>query len=136
MPPTGTTPLQYLTRLLAAFVRQNGGEIRIKNKHIREVMEVEARQALFEDEDTKKDEIVLRFGSKHSAIYPIEPECRASAQPATPTQPITAQTQPGSTPAQVRKAFTDADLLKAENAIKRLRNVNAIRKSQSPIAQI
>ena len=132
MPPVGTTPLQYLTRLLAALVRQSGGELRIKSRFLREVTSESARQALFEDTDAKKDEIVLRFGSKDSAIYPVEPECRANGQPAQTQQPVTAATMTGEPSSPGRVMLSDADLAKMELKIRKMRTAHALRKQQQP----
>jgi len=88
MPPVDTAPAsvnRYLTRLLAAMCLQAGGELRIPLKAIRAVAEEDARQALLEDTDTKKDELVLRFGSKHSAVYPVEADNVCPASPKAPS---------------------------------------------------
>ena len=97
MPPRDNTPEsinRYLTRILAALAKGNGGELRIKRKLLREVEDETSRQVLLEDLDTKHDEIVLRFGSKHSAIYPVEAE---SFQPRPQSQPQPAP-QPAALP--------------------------------------
>ena len=72
------------------------GELRIKRHLLRQVEDETSRQVLLEDLDSKKDEIVLRFGSKHSAIYPVEAEssnqssqtAKSQPSPAPPPQPI------------------------------------------------
>lgn len=136
MPPVGTTPQQYLTRMLAALIVQNGGELRIKSKFMREVMRESERQAIFEDTDAKKDEIVLRFGSKDSTLYAIEPECRANGQPEPKvrTQPQTAATIPAEPAPQGRLALTDQDLANMEVKIRKIRVASQMKRqaSQNP----
>lgn len=135
MPPVGNTPqdnVRYLTKILAAFVQQAGGELRIGQKFLRTVAEESSRQALFEDTDTKKDELVLRFGSKHSAIYPIEPECRVPEQPASrvQSQPQTPANLPSQPANPGRAPMTESDLARIETKIRQMRAAAAIRAQQ------
>jgi len=88
MPPIDTQPqsvIRYLTRLLAALSLQAGGELRIPMEFVRKIEDESNRQALLEDTDTKKDELVLRFGTKHSAVYPVEPDLCDSPKLQSPT---------------------------------------------------
>ena len=132
MPPTGTTQtdtIRYLTKLLAAFVRQSGGELRIKNKFIREVSDETSRQALFEDTDAKRDELVLRFGSKHSAIYPVEPECQSPPQPVTTSKPTSPVLNSPENP--FRKGtvpLDDAAIARMERGLKRVKVAAALQR--------
>ena len=90
MPPSDTTPqstIRYLTRILAALAKSHGGELRVKRRLLRQVEDETSRQVLLEDLDSKKDEIVLRFGSKHSAIYPVEAESSNQSSQAKISQP-------------------------------------------------
>ena len=103
MPPVDTQPqsvIRYLTRLLAALAIQAGGELHIPMKEVRQVAEEDHRQALLEDTDTEKDEIVLRFGSKSFAVYPVEPD-----KPCDSTN-----TKPPVQPKQEQKPTTRAPL--------------------------
>ena len=130
MPPADKSPeqqLRYFIRLLAAVCQMSPkGELRIPTCLIRK-LEDDPRQAIFEDTDTEKDEIVLRFGSKHSAMYPVEPITRGD-QPSptlTPSQPTVPLTVPPlvSTPiAQPsRHPLTMEQLARAEQKIKQVR---------------
>src|ERR1039457_6456547 len=94
MPPTDTAPasvIRYLTRLLAALAVQAGGELRIPLKAVRMVASEDNRQALLEDTNIETDELVLRFGSKLSAVYPVDHEpCLDSPKPRS----VTSASQP------------------------------------------
>lgn len=75
MPPSDSSPQsreRYFLRLLAALAQSNNGELRIKQSDVDKVAGAGARQALFEDFDSRRQEIVLRFGSKLSAVYPFD----------------------------------------------------------------
>ena len=158
MPPSSTTPaatIQYLTRLLSALVLEHKGELRISQKLLRRLDEPAARQVLLEDIDLQKDEIVLRFGSKHSAIYPVEPQGGSDAsappicQPTTQPQPQTTSSQPPqpvSPPThlppraknvqvpidqpQVRPPLTDAQIARAERTLHQIKTARAIVRKQ------
>jgi len=122
MPPTDTTPqsqIRYFKKLLAALVIQAGGELRIPQKFIREVASETSPQGLFEDSDTPADELVLRFGSKLSAVYTVEPEPCASPTPRSPTspQPSPQVVDPLSRPTAGRPPLTDEKLAQMERAI-------------------
>jgi hypothetical protein len=142
MPPSDTSPqstIRYLTRILAALAKGAGGELRIKRKLLRQVEDETSRQVLLEDLDSKKDEIVLRFGSKNSAIYPVESEqsreslatnrSPASAPLAQPQPPL-----PPKSPTSPQSAlpFTDEQLARAETKIRQMRNINQIRRERPP----
>lgn len=123
MPPSSTGPLalsQYLTKLIAAMCLERGGELRIRRSKIREVDEEGAPQMLVEDSDTETDELVLRFGSKHSAVYPVTPECRTQ-RPNSET--ISPPTLNPSSP-QSRPPLTE-DQLAALEMVNKLRKVKA-----------
>lgn len=142
MPPSDTTPqatIRYLTRILAALSKAAGGELRIKRKLLRQVEDETSRQVLLEDLDSRKDEIVLRFGSKHSAIYPVESE--TSKQPVqTAQQPPQVQTPPSPSPQRPRDPsapqsalpFTDEQLARAETKISQMRTINQMRRERPP----
>lgn len=119
MPPVDTQPqsiIRYFTRLLAALTIQAGGELRIPQKFVREVSEEESRQALLEDTNTETDELVLRFGTKHSAVYPVESEKCASPKLQSPTiSPV--PSRPEVSPS-VRPPLTEQDLLSIEKRAK------------------
>lgn len=125
MPPTDPSPeanLRHLRRLLGAICLQNGGEYHIECKHLRDIEESGARQALIED--TVNDRIVLRFGSKHSAVYILEPEClttknsNASA-PSSNQTVIPLPVSPGKP--MVQKPLTDDQLARAERKVRAAR---------------
>ena len=97
MPPTDTSPQsvnRYFKRLLAALTLQAGGELRIPQKFIRQVLDESSPQALFEDYNAETDETVLRFGTKNSAVFTIEPEPCDSPK----LRSVTSQTIPPSSP--------------------------------------
>ncbi len=127
MPPVDTTPqgaIRYLTRILAILAQERGGEIHIKRAKMRKLEEESFR--LFEDVDDKKDELVLRFDSKHSAIYPVEAECRQQPQSAA-VQPRAAAVPPTQRTGS-RSPLTDEELSRAEREIARQRTVRQIRR--------
>ena len=136
MPPRDNTPEsinRYLTRILAALAKGNGGELRIKRRLLRQVEDETSRQVLLEDLDTKHDEIVLRFGSKHSAIYPVEAESfqprpqpqpqPQAAPPATPSNSVSPR------PGVANLPFTDDQLARAERKIRQIRTAAALRRN-------
>lgn len=102
----------YLTRILAALVRDNGGELRIPLRSIRAIADSESRQMLVEDTNVESDELVLRFGTKHSAVYPVEPECKTPS-----TQPTEPNAKPPSSPV-VRPPLSPAEELKLEATLR------------------
>ena len=152
MPPSDSSPQavnRYLTRILAALSKAAGGELRIKRKLLRQVEDETSRQVLLEDLDSRRDEIVLRFGSKHSAIYPVESEKASSERISqTTTSPISAQPnpsgqlQPQASPSPVSRTdtvnprsslpFTEEQLSRAERKISQLKNLAAIRREKPP----
>jgi hypothetical protein len=148
MPPTSTDDRSvrlYLTRLLGALCLELGGEIHIPLKTLRQIADSDSRQLLVEETDLEADELVLRFGSRHSAIYPIEPE-QAWASTTTPfsravatsPQPLPAGPSvmvPGQPPppqAQVRAPLTDEDLAKIERRIQNLRVTQMLKREAAP----
>lgn len=140
MPPSSTTPEainRYLTRILAALAKRNGGELRIPRKALRQVEDETSRQVLLEDLDSKKDEIVLRFGSKHSAIYPVESETfqatSATSRPpvSVPSAPASPNPPPKTAPQSVLP-FTDEQLARAEKKIAQMQNLRAIKRERQP----
>ena len=98
----------YLTQLLAALCVAQGGELRIDRKALRQITEEGSRQLLCEDTNTETDELVLRFGSKHSAVYPVEPECLLQ-KPISPNNPTSPDTSNPSL-AGVRRPLTPEQL--------------------------
>lgn len=122
MPPPDTSPqsvVRYLTRLLTAICIHNGGELRIPRYAIRQVEESNARQMLCEDTNTETDELVLRFGTKHSAVYPVEPECLSQKPNQPSVQPnVQPQTFPIPLSPQSRKPLSEAELEKMERAVR------------------
>lgn len=142
MPPSDTSPqstIRYLTRILAALAKGAGGELRIKRKMLRQVEDETSRQVLLEDLDSKKDEIVLRFGSKHSAIYPVEAE--TSNQSLQTAQPARTQAPPPQPSPQVPRdvkspqsalPFTEEQLARAERVIAKQKTLLAIRREKPP----
>jgi hypothetical protein len=121
MPPSDTSPqgvVRYLTKLLTALTIEAGGELRIPLKAIRGVELEAARQILVEDTDSKHDQLVLRFASRHAAIFPLEPECLTPAQN-RPSQQVATSVGTASAPQpSIRKPPSEADLLKLEKNIK------------------
>lgn len=106
--------LEYLTRMLSALCVQAGGELRIPGKIVRELEQAEARQAMFYDENLTTDEIVLRFGTKNAAVFPVEP-CRKPKELVSPQPQSTKESIPG-TP-QSRKPMSDQDLDRLEKKL-------------------
>ena len=131
MPPIDTTPpsvVRYLTRLLAALALQAGGELRVPLKFVREVNDETGRQALIEDTNTDSDELVLRFGSKHSAVYPVEPEpCASIKSVISPpsSQPLKSDISP-----TVRPPLTELQLLNIERTAKAKRVQSVLKREQ------
>jgi hypothetical protein len=78
-----------------------------------------ARQALFEDFDTKKEEIVLRFASRHSAVYPFEGDVCPQPQPTN-----------NATPPAPRKPLSDLELKAAETKAKQIQAAIRIRRER------
>ena len=141
MPPSDPSPQsreRYFLRLLAALARRSGGELRIKQCDVDEVAGAGARQALFEDFDTKRGEIVLRFGSKLSAVYPfdgdgVQSQCPAPQAFQTPSQevPELTLTPPSpQSPLKSRKPLTDSELRQLEIKGQRLAMAAKIRREQ------
>lgn len=129
MPPLDTSPqsvIRYFTRLLSALTLQAGGELRIPMKFVREISSVDARQALLEDTNTESDELVLRFGTKHSAVYPVEsdkwPASSTASPPPQPARPESSQ--------QVREPLTEERLQKLQRAIHQRLQKSALQKEQ------
>src|SRR5579872_5201739 len=98
MPPLDTSPpsvVRYLTRLLTALCLERGGELRIPLKGVRVLEQEPTRQMLIEDTNVETDELVLRFGTKHSAVFPVDSECvKTSAttpQTSQPTSTLSSQ---------------------------------------------
>lgn len=124
MPPTGKNPqdvINWLTTLLSALAQKHKGELRISRKLIRKVQDAGLRQVLLED--LQNDDIVLRFGSKHSAIYPVEPECHEA-------QPVQAKTaSPPANPG--RQPMSNEELGQLARKLYREKQVAALRKEQS-----
>lgn len=139
MPPSDATPqstIRYLTRILAALAKSHGGELRVKRRLLRQVEDETSRQVLLEDLDSKKDEIVLRFGSKHSAIYPVEAESSNQSSQAKTSQPSpqpAAIAQPRN-PAAPQSAlpFTDEQLTRAERKIAQMKTLSALSRERRP----
>ena len=126
MPPADTTPQsvnRYFKRLLAALALQAGGELRIPQKFIREVMAENNPQGLFEDTNTESDELVIRFGTKNSAVYTVEPEPCDSPKPRSATSPTTPPLQPPDGPPKVtgRPPLTEQQLAEIEVKARRMR---------------
>jgi len=126
MPPSDPSPQsreRYFLRLLAAIARRNNGELRIKESELAEVAGAGARQALFEDFDSKRQEIVLRFGSKLSAVYPFDgegastqpcPVPTAQPQPSITSSESTITASPLKSPLKHRLPLTDLELRNLE----------------------
>src|ERR1035438_7657232 len=131
MPPSDTSPQsvnRYFKRLLAALVIQAGGELRIPQKFIRQVTEESSPQALFEDSNIEEGTLVLRYGTKNSAVYTVEPEpCTDSRKPQSPTSQIDPLNQPKNPALKGRPPLTEEQLAKVEQAARRMR-ANAILK--------
>lgn len=130
MPPLDTSPqsvIRYFTRLLSALTLQAGGELRIPMKFVREISSVDARQALLEDTNTESDELVLRFGTKHSAVYPVESDKWPSSSTASPPpQPARPES-----PQQVREPLTVERLQKLQRAIHQRLQKASLQKEQT-----
>ena len=144
MPPSDQSPQsreRYFLRLLAALARRNNGELRIKDSELAEVAGAGARQALFEDFDSRRQEIVLRFGSKLSAVYPFDGDGAQSQCPAPALSPYSrpAQSPPlqdpetvapptAPSPLKSRKPLTDLELRNLELRGQRLAMAAKIRR--------
>lgn len=133
MPPPDNSPasvVRYLTRLLAALTVQSGGELHIPLRAIRAIELESSRQMLSEDTDVKKDELVLRFGTKHSAVYPVEGECKT--QPTPVQNASTASIQPtGQTAPTVRPPLSPSEEAKLELALRAKRMKRRIVQQQA-----
>ena len=75
----------YLTRILAALAKRNGGELRIKGA---EVDAVDNTTNLMKDWDPKRQEVVLRFSTPFSEIYRVAPERPAQRETPVHAPPI------------------------------------------------
>lgn len=137
MLPTDSSPqsrLEYISRLLAALCLQSGGELRIPSLAMQQLEQEPARQALFYDENLNTGEIVIRFGTRNSAVFPVEP-CKKT-QPSQVVIDPSRRPQPPAFPSQesdqprVRKPMSDAELARAERKIKALRTVLQMRREQ------
>jgi len=81
MPPTlrdnesvAAAELRWVKRILAALaLASKNNTLIIPRKYLDRISDTSERQAIFEDRDSRGN-IVLRFGSKHSAVYPVESE--------------------------------------------------------------
>jgi hypothetical protein len=126
MPPIDTSPqsvVRYLTRLLAALSLEHGGELRISLKNVRQIEQESARQMLCEDTNLESDELVLRFGTKHSAVYPVEPECPSSkTSQASNSQVVQPQpSRPSPSSPHVKSPITPEQEMRLEQALKQRR---------------
>ena len=135
MPPSDKQPesvIRYLTRLLAALALQAGGELRIPLKAVRLVSAEGNRQALLEDTNIESDELVLRFGSKNSAVYPVEPEPVCDSPKPRSVSPQTNQPAPvpPSKPVTGRPPFTDQQLAEIELKARRMRAAAAMKRGR------
>lgn len=145
MPPaekSEVAKLRYFTRLIAAIVTDHGkaGELRVKKSTLDRLNGEPSRQALFEDFDTRRDELVLRFGSKLSAVYPFEGDGATCQNPKQqPAQPSTTSTapdlfpltsEPTTFPPQSRPPLSDAELAAAERKAKQILAAVRIRKER------
>lgn len=146
MPPQlkdGDTPeraaLRWMTRILAALAHQSkDGTVTISRRSLEAVSDVSERQALFEDRDNRGN-LVLRFGSKHSAVYPVESdtrwddprEARTNSRPRVET-PSSAASSPSPSPSpsptdpQVVPPKTDQKIAQLEATIKKQQIVNRV----------
>ena len=131
--------LEVLTRLLAAVCIQAGGELKISGLTIHQLEDSEGRQALFYDEDRGTGEIMLRYGSRASAVFPVEP-CRKQATSSTTStilDPLKAGVSPSPGEPRVRKPLTDEYLAKAEKKIRAARvvlNMKREQEAQQPVS--
>lgn len=81
----------YMVRLLAAIVRQNGGELRVKGELVDAIGEP---TALIKEWDSSKQEVVLRSGmGSFVEVYKVVPEKQSgrevfTARPAQPVDPL------------------------------------------------
>jgi hypothetical protein len=143
MPPSDPSPQsreRYFLRLLAVLARRNNGELRIRQADVAEVAGAGARQALFEDFDSKRQEIVLRFGSKLSAVYPFDGDGAIQPCPAPQVSPTAATTQEtaASLPQsslKSRKPLTDSELRDLEVRGQRLAMAARIRREMQEKAK-
>ena len=133
MPPVDKQPesvIRYLTRLLAALTLQAGGELKIPRKFIRGVEEEGSRQALLEDTNCDSDEIVLRYGSKNSAVYPVELEPCDSPKPRSVSPQTNPVPVPPLKPVTGRPPFTDQQLAEIELKARRMRAAAAMKRGR------
>ena len=120
-----------LERILAALVeRSPKRELRIPLPRIRKLSDESFRLSL--DMDDTRDEVVLRFDPKHSAIFVVEPEWQPAPQPA-PGQPKMAA--PAAAPTPVRAPLSDAQLAQRERVLRRQGVVATLRREQAAARQ-
>ena len=140
MPPTDTTPqsqIRYFKRIIAALVVQANGELRIPQKFMRQVASESSPQGLFEDTNTDSDELVLRFGTKNSAVYTVEPEPCASPTLRSPTSVSPQSYPPNDDPSPPRNTMgrpplTEQQLAVMEMKVKRARAAARMRSGREP----
>ena len=115
-----------LERILAALVQRSPKhELRIPLPVIRKLSEQSFRLSL--DMDDTRDELVLRFDPKHSAIFVVEPEWQPPVQPG-PVQPKTVA--PAAAPTPVRAPLTDSQLVQMERMLHRRGVAATLRREQ------
>ena len=137
MPPPDNTPqavIRHLTRVLSAVAYTSpDNEVRVKKSLLDQLAGEGATRALFEDFDSKTDEVVLRFRPKSLATYLIEETpCPTSTRvPSTSDQPSPSIKSANSlTSVQGRLPLTDEQLVRAENLLAKEHHLRAIRQEQ------
>lgn len=139
MPPTSPDPkqqLSYFIRLLAALCLQGGGSLTIDMAHLRAIDEDGSRQALVEETDCANDCVVLRYGSKHSAMYPVEPLSQPQTQPRATTQSSPVLSPNISPAVPPRKPLSVNELRAAERKIQQARMAAELRAERAASSQM
>lgn len=130
MPPADSSPeatIRYLTRLLSAIaLRTRNQELRIPQALLSQLAGEGHARALFEDYDSKTEEVVLRFRSKSLATYLVEEPIAC---------PTTAPLATTSTPGKSRLPLTDQQLSQVEQRIRKEQLLREIKRDQQESQQ-
>lgn len=100
----------YLVRILAAIVKNAGGELRVKAS---EVDVIDERTILVKDYDSDAQELVFRCGSAFNEVYRVSPEAplcqtmKSSLSPVSGTASI--PSRPESSPSESTKEDAQRD---------------------------
>lgn len=148
MPPVASddkTVNRWYNRLLTALTIEFGGELHIPAATVRALEADDSRAVLVEEVNLETDDIVLRFFSKHTAVYPVESEaCHSRMQSSLQTAPQTTgyassvstpRPQPPapapSPPAQVRAPLSDQELARIAKRVQQMQLLRRLRTEQA-----